>query len=70
MTGVQTCALPIYAIPEPVYIINPNFQIKFVNRVLSERLGISKEECLDKISYSFIRGLPEDKIPEDGITLM
>lgn len=52
------------AIPEPIYIVNPNFQIKFVNHVLAERLGVSKEDCIDQVCYSFIWGYDEETLPE------
>jgi PAS domain S-box-containing protein len=42
------------AIPDYVYVINNKFQIKFVNRLLAERLGKEKSELYNKICYKII----------------
>lgn len=56
------------AIPNPIFIINNNYLIKFVNKALAKRLGVNKEDCVDRTCYEFIRGLPEGIIPEDWKT--
>lgn len=48
------------AIPECIYIINNKLEIKFVNKILSERLKKSKEELYDKICYEEIQVYPKD----------
>lgn len=53
------------AIPDPIYIINPNFQIKFINKAMAERLSVGKQDCLDSICYEYIRGYAEGVVPED-----
>lgn len=46
------------SIPEFVYIIDTQYNLKFVNRVLAQRLDISKEELYNKKCYEVISGLP------------
>ena len=53
------------AIPDPIYIVNPNFHIKFINRAMADRLSIDKEDCLDRVCYEYIRGYPKGEVPED-----
>jgi len=55
------------AIPDPVYIVNPSFRIKFINRTLAERLGTGKEDCMDKVCYEFIRGYKKGEVPPDWV---
>ena len=58
------------AIPDYVYVINTKFQIKFVNRLLAERLGKEKSELYNEICYKIIdREEIEDPPPSWRITL-
>lgn len=42
------------AIPDYVYVINTKFQIKFVNRLLAERLGKEKSELYNKLCFKVV----------------
>jgi PAS domain S-box-containing protein len=44
------------AIPEFVYIIDTKHNLKFVNKILAERLGVSKEDLFNKKCYNIIKG--------------
>ena len=46
------------AIPEFVYVIDTNHNLKFVNKTLAERLGKSKEELRNEKCYVIIKGRP------------
>lgn len=50
------------AIPESIYIINRNYQIKFINKSLAKKLNLSnKKEVYDKYCYDVIRSDTDEK---------
>ena len=53
------------AIPDCVYIINNRFEIKFVNKALANRIGISKTNLYGKICYDVIIGAIKQEFPDD-----
>jgi two-component system cell cycle sensor histidine kinase/response regulator CckA len=53
------------AIPDPIYIINPSFRIKFINKTLAEKLDVAKDDCTNKLCYEYIRGYKEGEVPAD-----
>jgi len=55
------------AIPNPIYIINHKFMIKFVNKAFVKRFSVEKKDCLDKTCYYFITEHEAGDIPEDYI---
>jgi len=44
------------AIPDLIYIINIRGEIKFVNKALATRVGLTADECVDKMHYILING--------------
>jgi PAS domain S-box-containing protein len=50
------------AIPDCVYIVNSRLEIKFVNNSLSEKLGLKKEECFNKVCYELIINLDREEV--------
>lgn len=48
------------AIPEFVYVIDVNHNLKFVNKILAQRLGASKDDLYNKKCYHIIKGKQVD----------
>lgn len=52
------------AIPNYVYIINDNYEIKFANRLLCERLGINKQDIQNRKCYKVVNSESAEDLPE------
>lgn len=52
------------AIPDCVYIIDTKFKIKFINKVLVDKLNLEPHEICNKVCYDLIYGLTLDEVDE------
>ena len=52
------------AIPGYIYIINPKFEIRFINDALAERLNVNRNDLYGKFCYDVILGLDKQKVKE------
>lgn len=47
------------SLPDAIYIVNTNYEIKFINRVLKKKMNLRhKTDIYDKVCYNVIEGLP------------
>lgn len=47
------------SLPDSIYIVNNDYQIKFINRALKRKLNLkAKQDIYDKVSYEVISGMP------------
>lgn len=53
------------AVPDYVYIVNTKFEIKFVNRLLAERLNKSKQDLQNKLCFNVVYDSEIEEPPEE-----